>query len=303
MMNVLITGVSGYLGTHLVRHLQQYPVRLFGHSHSKQQVEGVMLLPDLLPATLDAHAIEVVVHLAGIAHDLRGVYRDEDYHRVNTQQTISLWSAFQASQARTFIFLSSIKALSDGSPQPLTEESHPAPASPYGLSKLNAERALTAAPAPGKKLFIFRPCMIYGGSNKGNLRNLIRFVEWGLPFPLGKFQTNRSFLSVENACWVIAQAISDTFPPGTYNIADDEPISVNDLVRLIAKVKHRPARVWSVPASWVATLATIAGKRDAFRKLTTDMVTDTSKLRNALPAPLPVSIRAGLTSAIQSGKD
>ena len=75
----------------------------------------------------------------------------------------------------------------------------------------------------GKRVYILRPCMIHGPGNKGNLNLLYQLVSKGLPWPLGGFQNQRSFLSVENLCFVIKELLeNESIPSGVYQVADDE---------------------------------------------------------------------------------
>ena len=116
---VLITGASGFVGRTLVHELaadgrsvraaMRQPADIFARS-----VEVVAVSDLSRPVEWRAllKGVSTVVHLAGIAHDLKGVYQPEDYFEVNARQTAALWHQFCQSRATTFIFLSSINSLS-----------------------------------------------------------------------------------------------------------------------------------------------------------------------------------------------
>ena len=81
----------------------------------------------------------------------------------------------------------------------LTEDTIPNPKTHYGISKLQAENYILDQKLPeGKRVYILRPCMIHGPGNKGNLNLLYTLVKKGFPWPLGAFENQRSFLSIDN---------------------------------------------------------------------------------------------------------
>src|SRR3978361_1739672 len=88
---------------------------------------------------------------------------------------------------------------------------------------------------PGKYFYIFRPCITHGKGNKGNLNLLFKLVNKGIPYPLAAFDNKRSFLSIQNFSFIINEIIDrDDFPSATYNIADDQPVSTNEIVSLLS---------------------------------------------------------------------
>jgi hypothetical protein len=96
--------------------------------------------------------------------------------------------------------------------------------------------------------------MIHGPGNKGNLNLLFKLVSKGIPWPLGAFENKRSFTSIENLRFVIQQLIEKDIEPGTYQIADDEPLSTNQLIELIAASQLRLNISFSTFAcTWIST--------------------------------------------------
>ena len=122
-------------------------------------------------------SVTTVIHLAGKAHDQKNTSSPEVYYQVNTELTKKVFDAFLASNAKVFITLSSVKAISDEVEGELTEENHPNPITHYGKSKLLAEEYIFSKIIPeGKKVYVLRPCMIHGPNNKGNLNLLYKLV-------------------------------------------------------------------------------------------------------------------------------
>tara|TARA_R110002124_G_scaffold189476_1_gene356790 strand:+ start:24911 stop:25294 length:384 start_codon:yes stop_codon:yes gene_type:complete len=117
----------------------------------------------------------------------------------------------------------------------LTEKTIPNPKTHYGIAKHQAEEYILSKKLPeGKRLYILRPCLIHGSGNKGNLNLLYKLVDKGLPWPLGAFDNKRSFLSIENLCFVIKELLGNTtIPSGAYQVADDKSLSTNELIQLL----------------------------------------------------------------------
>ena len=148
----------------------------------------------------------------------------------------------------------------------LTEEVVPAPVGPYGESKMRAEEFILKAEkqdqrAKDKKIYILRPCIIHGPGNKGNLNLLYSVVKKGIPWPLGAYENRRSFCSIDNISFVVELLIvKENIENGIYHIGDDEPLSTNELIRLINESLGKKTRVWKLPKGLMnaAALAAIS---------------------------------------------
>lgn len=306
MNKVLITGASGFVGKNLIGYLQQKHVDTLPYSRS----EGFdYTLID--QSFLDHQQINAIVHLAGKAHDLRRVVNSEEYYAANTDLTRRLFDAFLQSNVSVFIYISSVKALADRTDVSLTEEMEPAPLTDYGKSKLAAETYLQQQTLPaGKRLYILRPCMIHGPGNKGNLNLLYQVVKKGIPYPLAAFNNERSFLSVDNLCFVIYQLLyKEEIASGIYHVADDTPISTIDLVQIIAEGLGKKGRIWSIYPGLIKSIARIGDvfslplNSERLQKLTDSYVVSNRKLITALKISLPVNTKEGLQKTIESFKD
>ena len=71
----------------------------------------------------------------------------------------------------------------------------------------------------------------------------------------GVFENSRSYTSIGNPGCIIREFINKNMEPGIYNIADDEPVSTNRLVQLIAQSKGKKARFWKLNAGLVKKTA------------------------------------------------
>ena len=195
---IAITGATGFVGKNLLKDLNDVEHRS-------------IMRADL--AALDHNLfknVETIIHLAGKAHDLKKTSNPQEYYQVNFELTKKLYNAFLQSDAKKFIFVSSVKAVADSVNGILTENAAPNPKTDYGKSKLMAEQYIQSQLLPeGKSFYILRPCMIHGPGNKGNLNLLHQLVKKGIPYPLAGFENKRSFLSVENLCFIIKEFIEN----------------------------------------------------------------------------------------------
>ncbi len=300
MKKVFVTGFTGFVGTNLLGFLESYTESL--------QPEGLDLRtqPDLFK-----HSGGVIVHLAGKAHDIKKVSKPEEYYQVNYELTKSLYDAFLQSTASKFIFVSSVKAAADSINDILSENTIANPQTHYGKSKLFAEDYIQSQPLPaGKSYYILRPCMIHGPGNKGNLNLLYSFVSQGIPYPLASFSNKRSFLSVENLCFIIKEILErDDISSGVYNVADDEPLSTNEVVTLLAEAQNRSPRLLNIPQNIILALAKIGDKlrlpltTERLQKLTENFVVSNDKIKSVLKKDLPLSAREGILRTAHSFKD
>lgn len=310
-MNILITGIHGFVGSNLVAALQ-----------AKHSIYGMdIIIPDKGGVIktfswneLDSlPEIDVVIHLAGKAHDTKNQTNAQVYFDINTGLTQKIYDWFQKSNASKFIFFSSVKAAADKvEGEVLTEEVIPSPKGPYGESKIAAEKYLLLSQEPraksqDKKTYILRPCMIHGPGNKGNLNLLYNVVKKGIPYPLGAFENRRSFCSVDNLSFVISQFIEKEIVGGIYNVGDDESLSTNELISLMAGIMGKPDRIWK----WNKRLVQLAAKAgtvlhlplntERLHKLTENYVVSNAKLKQALGIEkMPARAEEGFRKTIDS---
>jgi nucleoside-diphosphate-sugar epimerase len=250
------------------------------------------------------------VHLAGKAHDLKKTSIPNEYYESNYELTKLVFEAFLISKASKFIFMSSVKAAADEIDGILTEQTIPIPKTHYGISKMQAENYILNQPlTEGKRVYILRPCMIHGPGNKGNLNLLFSLVSKKIPWPLGAFENKRSFCSIDNLMFIFKELIErEDIPSGIYNVADDEPLSINELINLIAQSQNRKSYVWKIPKGIIVRLSKLGDvlhlplNSERLQKLTDSYVVSNQKIKDAIDKPLPVSSKEGLLKTFQSFK-
>lgn len=280
----------------------------------------------------DSIEFDAIIHLAGKAHDTKNKSAAEVYFKVNTGLTQKIFDYFMASGANKFIFFSTAKAAADRVEGVLTEDVVPSPVGPYGESKIKAEEYILSrfkegdshvadasrndkvtdvpqagAPCSDKQVYIFRPCMIHGPGNKGNLNLLYSVVRKGIPWPLGAFENRRTFTSIENICFAVNGVLTHDVPSGIYNMGDDEALSTNELIEEICKSLGKKAHIWRLPKGLMTGIAKIGGWMHLplnpmrLQKLTENYVSSNAKIKKALGVDkMPVNAREGLQRTLES---
>jgi nucleoside-diphosphate-sugar epimerase len=290
-MMFFITGSSGFVGSSFLIHFRNEVTRV--SSRGKE---------------LNIDGAEVILHLAGKAHDLKNTSSSQEYYEVNTELTKKVYDTFFESGAKVFITLSSVKSVADEVKGPMNEKLAPQPSTAFGKSKLLAEQYIFSKEIPeGKRVYVLRPCMIHGPGNKGNLNLLYKIVSKNIPWPLGAFENKRSFCSIDNLMFIFKELIErEDIPSGIYNVADDEPLSTNELIGLIAQSQNRKPKVWKISKSLIEMAARIGDKlhlplnSERLHKLTSSYVVSNAKIKTAIGKPLPVSSKEGLIKTFQS---
>lgn len=297
-MKVIITGASGFVGQNLKQYLSDRKCEINSLSLRSKNWNKVQLT-----------SADAIIHLAGKAHDTADTSDDDEYFKVNRDLTIELFDMFLKSELRDFFYFSSVKAVADTVETVLEEDILGRPQTPYGKSKWEAEQYLLAQPLPKtKRLFIIRPCMIHGPGNKGNLNLLYSFVERGIPWPLGSFRNQRSFLSIDNLSFLVDRMLVDhTVPSGVYNFSDDEVLSTNELVILISKLLKKKPKMWHIYAKLIQNFAKIGDvlpfplNTERLKKLTESYVVSNAKIKYTLGIEkLPLTAKDGLEKTIRS---
>jgi nucleoside-diphosphate-sugar epimerase len=312
MKQILITGINGFVGTNFTNSWSKNH-KLFGLDINQPDKEGVECTfgwdnLGKLPS------VDAIVHLAGKAHDTKNQSVAQSYFDINTGLTQRIFDFFMHSEAKTFVFFSSVKAAADSVPgDVLTEDVVPAPVGPYGESKIRAEEYILNymkrdPRTKEKNIYILRPCMIHGPGNKGNLNLLYSVVSKGIPWPLGAYENLRSFCSIDNISFVVEQLIvKEGIESGIYHVGDDEPISTNELIRLISESVGKRSHIWRLPKGLMGAAASVGGvlhlplNRERLHKLTENYVVSNDKIKNVLDIDrMPVSAKEGMKRTLES---
>ena len=308
MTQVAVTGANGFVGCHVRAELAARGLHVRGLVRSVGRIDGPSPVTGLVEVDYEnasslRFALEgaaVVVHLVGHTHEQNAGY--SVYERVNVGLTRCVTQAAADVGAHRLIFLSSIKALGNGSDEPYSERTLPKPEDAYGRSKLEAEievRALTGS--LGTDHVILRPPLVYGAGVKGNLRRLIAAVEHALPIPAARSTANaRSLISARNLASAIGEAVEwEGRIADTYVLAD-VTLSTAELVGLIANVAgSRPHLVW-IPKVLFRTFAGGVHRGPLADRLFGSLQVDPSLFTTRFGWSPQQSVEEGLREAVES---
>lgn len=323
-MNILITGIHGFVGSNLVVALKNHHV-LYGLDIIAPEKEGVVKTfawKDIETTSFPMQQLpkfDAIIHLAGKAHDTKNQSASQVYFDINTGLTQKIFDFFLESSAKKFIFFSSVKAAADSVVgDMLTEDVIPTPVGPYGESKIAAEEyilsklrsehgELKVAMQRDKQVYILRPCMIHGPGNKGNLNLLYNVVKKGIPWPLGDFENKRSFTSIDNLCYVVEGLLTKDIASGIYHMGDDEALSTNELIALMCEAMGKEPHIWKMNrkmmegCAGLGTLFHLPLNTERLRKLTENYVVSNEKIKSALGIDrMPVRAADGIMKTIRS---
>lgn len=269
---LLITGARGFVG------------QLFCAKNKDRYIIKTVSLQNIKVKDLDLSNVDVILHLAGIAHRMEKT-DDSLYYDVNYELTKELASAAKAANVGHFLFVSTIKVYGDEY-ELLTPDTECRPNDAYGKSKLLAEEALNGLESEHFKVSIVRPPLIYGQGVKGNMKKLIALVEKRKYIPFGNINNLRSIVGVDNFVALLDRVI-ETRKSGTFLIQDTEPVSTSRLISEISKAKNINVKLISIPRVMRFTIKKIAP--EIYKRLFGSLVVDDSATRNILNFEPPYS--------------
>jgi UDP-glucose 4-epimerase len=309
MTTVAVTGANGFIARHVLnelvgRGIQTRPlIRQCAPRGVATAVEDAREVDydDSQSVMRAIGGADVVIHLLGQAHNPRA--SADVYHRVNVDCTSRIMEACAKVGVRRLVYVSSVKAIGNGGPVTYTDDTEPRPADAYGRSKLRAETTVREGAAVARSDYvILRPPVVYGAGMKGSLRHLIRNVQRGYPIPI-PYPTPgpRSLVSARS----LAAAIADTaeWPSTiecTYLVADKPDVTLPELVKAIAKVSGRGARIVPIPAPLLRSVATVVGHGHAADRLLGSLRVDSGPFRTTFGWKQPSSLEDGLREAISA---
>jgi nucleoside-diphosphate-sugar epimerase/GT2 family glycosyltransferase len=257
---ILVTGGTGFIGKRLVDELLALGAKVTVLTRQPEQVarlwpkqpitarRGDLEAPASLAGACDG--MTLVFHLASCAHMLDPLANDDARHRQVTEQgTLALLATARASQVKSFVFVSSVKAMGEEDERCLDENTPTHPETPYGLAKLHAEQAVLATGGEtGMRATVLRLPMVYGPGNKGNLPRMIEAIRHRRFPPLPDVANRRSMVHVNDTVQAMLLAAVKPVAAGqVYIVTDGRAYSTREIYRLIAKHLHMRAPQWSMP--------------------------------------------------------
>lgn len=294
-MNIVVTGATGFIGSHLCAALsdKQHSTTMVSRSaqvganqHSRTPVQ-IDLQQHVDYDTL-LKGCDVVIHLAGRVHVLNDLGSDlgSAYVSANTTATLNLARAAAARGVKRFIFLSSVKVNGESTAlgKPFTPESTPHPTDAYGQSKLNAELGLfDIAESSALEVVIIRPPLVYGPGVGANFLELMKLVHKQIPLPLGAVKNKRSFVGIDNLVSLIMTCLDHTAAPNhVFLVSDNADLSTPDLIRHIAHAQERQPRLFPFPQTLLRLGAKLFHREHLYMRLCGSLQVDITTTMNLL---------------------
>jgi nucleoside-diphosphate-sugar epimerase len=264
MLNVLVTGATGFVGQHLIEYLKLdgYNIKVI----SRKLIPGVdTVICDFLKDDIPDNAlkgIDIVFHLAGYAHDLKSEFGIEGtYQKMNVGVTDELLSLSVKHNVKNFIFISSVKAGGVATKgECVSEENQRDPDGIYGETKREAElKVLEIGRESGMHVSILRPALIYGPKAKGNLQLMMQGINKGWFPPLPETGNRRSMIHVDDIVRALLLLVNSQQANGEIFIATDgRTYSSRNIYETMCRVLGKSIPNWSMPKFLFSAIALIS---------------------------------------------
>lgn len=305
MSRVLVTGASGFVGTHLLEALVEQAFDVYAVSRREKFSAPIITINITADDVTDWHSVlegkDVVVHLAAKVHQF-GQQSEQDYIRDNVDMTMNLAKQAAASGVKQFIFLSTIKVNGEVSDhQGFSQDSAAQPQDAYARSKWMAEQQLMELHRQSEmKITILRPPLVYGPRVKANFRSLLKMANVAFPLPFAAVHCQRTMVYVGNLISAIMKCIEhpDVAAGQTFLVADNESLSLEQLLAQMRELMGKPKRLFSVPVSGLCLLTRLLGRGSLNNKLFADLKVNNSYIKKTLGWEPPHSCQRGLATTI-----
>jgi dihydroflavonol-4-reductase len=276
-MKALVTGATGFVGSHLVEALRQRGVEVTALARSP--AKAAMLhaqevrvmsgdLHDFASLELAAADQDVIYHVAGVV----AARSETEFLAANQGGTRNVVSAAERCGTPRLVLVSSLAA---GGPairgMPLNGSEAPKPVTAYGRSKLAAERVVKASVLPWS---IVRPPIVYGPRDREVLK-LFRLGRLGIAPVFGDGTQELSAVhAVDLANALIAVGNSPIAIGRIYNACHPEVFTSAEFCRAIGAAMGRPVGTLCIPAVVGRALLSLTGTSARLTGQTTILTSD-----------------------------
>jgi UDP-glucose 4-epimerase len=300
---IVITGGSGFLGSHLLNHEAFQKALAIGRTrplnHRYFQTVSFNADDNLAETFKDK---QVVVHAAARAHVMSDTANSplNEFRHVNTVGTLNLAKKAAIAGVKRFIFISTVKVLGEKTEpgQAFKNSDSFNPQDPYSISKVEAEVGLKMiGEAHGMEIVIIRPPLVYGKGVKGNFASLLKLARFPIPLPFGSIQNKRSLVSVENLVDLIVVCLNHPNAKNqTFLVSDDDDMSTSILFSRLADAGGYKAYIFSFPLVLLSIALRVLGKSAIYERLCGSMQVNIDYTKSQLGWKPPFRIKDSLSS-------
>ncbi|WP_299066007.1 NAD(P)-dependent oxidoreductase [uncultured Polaribacter sp.] len=278
MKKVLLTGFSGFLGNTILDFLEnnKYEVVKVGRNKNAD------ILCDLSINSFPEVEADYVIHVAGKAHVIpKTIEEKEDFFKVNYIGTKNLLTGLNLNKLKTIIFISTVAVYGKEVGELIDENTPLKGFTPYALSKTKAEETLMNFGAKNNiNIVVLRLPLITGKNPVGNLQSMIKAIQKGYYFRIGKGDAQRSIISAIDVAKVIPDVLNLN---GIYNYTDCTHPRIAQIDTVIGKKYNKKIKKLPKPLlKWFAKIGDIIPffpfNSNKFDKLTNTLTFSNKKI-------------------------
>ncbi|TKJ84602.1 NAD-dependent dehydratase [Pseudomonas koreensis] len=313
-LQVLVTGATGLVGEAVVFRLlldKRYtPVAAVRATTRLSGLCRIVPFDLELPTGMpELRGIDVIVHCAARVHVMneKGADGLAAFRKINVEGTVRLAQRAAECGVKRFIFISSIKVNGEGTPRNKTFKATdlPAPVDAYGISKREAEDAIRqVCEETGMELVVIRPPLVYGPGVKANFLSMVRWLDRGIPLPLGAIDNRRSLVAIGNLTDLVLTCIDHPAAAGEiFLVSDGEDLSTTQLLRRTALALGNSAKLVPVPAGLLQAAASMVGKSGIAERLCGNLQVDIQRTCELLGWRPPINTEKALRQTVEHYRD
>jgi len=307
--SILVTGASGFIGRGLINKLISMEYNVIGLVRKKSNINSSQLYSEVLIddisgdiSKINISKIDIIIHLAALTHSKVKNY--QDYLNVNVKGTENIVNLGVKISTKLIIMLSSIKVNGEGFRKnniKYSEKCNPEPNDFYGKSKLASENILKELCQNNNISYvILRPPIIYGNGVKGNLLNLMKYLDNNVPIPIIKSNNIRSMLSLNNLIEALVMIINNK---NTYNdiylISDNTEVNTKHLYYTLSKKLNKKLYTFTINKYLLKILLWPIGKSYLVEKISNSLIINNDKVKRALNWAPSVSFEEEISNMVE----
>jgi UDP-glucose 4-epimerase len=303
-MNILISGVSGFLGSRLFNSVSGVITGVDRNDLTDN--DGLFYIKTM---TKDVEYSDylanrnVIINCAARVHLMsdKSLYPLSSFRKINTLDTLHLARQPAKAGVRRFIFISSIKVNGESTANitRFSSRDKHKPEDPYGISKAETEDGLLEiAKETGMDVVIIRPPLIYGPRVKGKFLNLLKLSKIPIPLPFGLIDNKRSMVYLDNLFDLIVTCIDHLNAANRVFLASDsDDLS---LARLLTSIRHamNKSSLLPIPVFLFNLMDRLTGKIAVVDRLIGDLQVYSSDAKKILDWSAHFTVEQGIKATV-----